>query len=184
MTWAGFLVWWSNIDPILKGAASLVVVGGAIPAVIKFVRLLRVKLQSAPTVFEVKPIGFMVNLPQQIPHVEVHFYAINYLSRPLTLSQVNVSSLQIGGTPSLDRIPLVHDDINLPARSSRIVICRRQLTPHEIAALPSPQWRENGSISLTAKARYKQREYRYGPVSSLATDGWILRGEPSPKHQG
>src|SRR5258708_7303419 len=175
MTWTGFLVWWSNIDPILKGAVSLVVIGRAIPPVIQVARLLRGKLQSPPTVFEVKPIGFMVNLPQQIPHVEVYFYAINYLSRSMTLSQVNVSSLQIGSGPSLDKIPLAYDDIELPARSARWVICRRQLTPHEIAALPSPRWREMGSISLTAKARYKQREYRYGPVASLATDGWILR---------
>src|SRR5471030_703290 len=55
--------------------------------------------------FEVKAIGFKIDLTQQIPFIELRFYAINYSSQSLTLCDGKVTLFQLPEI-SLDQIPL------------------------------------------------------------------------------
>jgi len=45
--------------------------------------------------FEVRPIGFTINLIEKLAFVEVRFYIINYLTRALVLAEVKVAFLHL-----------------------------------------------------------------------------------------
>ena len=124
--------------------------------------------------FEVRPIGFNINLTEQLPFVEVRFYLINYLTRPLVLAEVKVAFLHLSAGPILEHVPLVQEDFHIGAKTTELVTCRRNLMDEEVRALLGQR---NGlhtaSFALVAKARYKQREYKYGPVASLGIEGWV-----------
>ena len=167
---------WSWLDPIVKIIGALATLGGiAVAGWKKMGNPMWRKWRSRVSVtvgFEVHPIGFVANLTDQLPHIEVRFYAINYLDRHLALFHL-ISNVRIGPNQELERIPLADEEIILPSQSARIVICRRQLTIHEIAIMPRSRWRESGSVRMTAKARDRRVERSY-IESSLAIDGWIV----------
>ena len=124
--------------------------------------------------FEVRPIGFIINLTEQLPFVEVRFYLINYLTRPLVLAEAKVAFLHLSAGPILEHVPLVQEDFHIGPKTTELVTCRRNLMDEEVRALLRQR---NGlhtaSFALVAKARYKQREYKYGPVASLGIEGWV-----------
>jgi len=124
--------------------------------------------------FEVRPVGFIVNLTEQLPFVEVRFYLINYLRRPLVLAEVKVAFLHLSAGPILEHVPLVQEDFPIGPKTAELVTCRRNLMDEEVRALLRQR---NGlhiaSLALVAKARYRQREYKYGPVASPTIEGWV-----------
>ena len=125
--------------------------------------------------FEVRPIGYTINLTEQLPFVEVRFYLINYLTRPLVLAEVKVAFLHLSAGPILEHVPLVQEDFHTGAKTTEVVTCRRTLMDEEVRALLGQR---NGlhtaSIALVAKARCRKREYKYGPVASLGIEGWVV----------
>jgi hypothetical protein len=124
--------------------------------------------------FEVRPIGFTINLIEQLPFVEVRFYLINYLTRPLILAEVKVAFLHLSAGPILEHVPLVQEDFHISAKTTESVTCRRNLMDEEVRALlGQPNGLHTASFALVAKARYKRREYKYGPVASLGIEGWV-----------
>jgi hypothetical protein len=124
--------------------------------------------------FEVRPIGFTIDLTQQLAFVEVRFYLINYLTRPLILAEVKVAFLHLSAGPILEHVPLVQEDFHIGAKTTELVTCRRNLMDEEVRALLGQRsGLHTASFALVAKARYKQREYRYGPVASLGIEGWV-----------
>jgi hypothetical protein len=125
-----------------------------------------------PSDFQVRPIGFTAHLAQPIPYVEARFWVINYLDRPLILTQLKLASLHLSGV-SLEHIPLVQEDCELPPKTSTYIICRRNLSDAEYRVLPKRTGWQIASFALTAKAFHKDREYKYGPVSSMVIDGWV-----------
>jgi hypothetical protein len=164
----------------LATAASVLNIAEKITALVRWA-LRKLDTPTARTVgqdswdFEVRPIGFSIDLTQQLPFVEVRFYLINYLTRPLILAEVKVAFLHLSAGPILEHVPLVQEDFHIAAKTTELVTCRRNLMDEEVRALLGQR---NGlhtaSIALVAKGRYKKREYKYRPVASLGIEGWVV----------
>jgi hypothetical protein len=129
--------------------------------------------------FEVHPLGFVIELVPQRPSVEISLQVINHLSRPVTLVEVKVSPLSLYGVPDISNVPLAEGEMLVPARSTQMVVCRRKLIDGEARALRQLTGKRTASCSLAAKARYKRREYRYGPVTGKLLEGKINRHGPA-----
>jgi len=129
--------------------------------------------------FEVHPLGFVIELAPQLPYVEISLNVINYLGRPLTVVEVKISPLSLYGVPDISHVPLARDDVLVPARGTQMVVCRRNLADIEARALRQLTGKHTGSYSLVAKARYKRREYQYGPVAGMRIEGRINRSGPA-----
>jgi hypothetical protein len=125
---------------------------------------------------ELKPIRIRVDLLNPVPYVELHFYAVNYLKRQLTLMTSGTEVGHVNCGQIIDQIPLAQE-YPLAPKSACIVIFRRKLLDSEVRVLAQAQHYNplSASFSLHAKARYKRKEYVYGPVSSMSIDGWISK---------
>lgn len=164
-------------DPIGTTANALAIIGKISAAVRWLVRKIW-RRPSEPTWderphnFEIKPISFRLDITQAIPSVEVRFYAINHLSRALTLNEVKVTQLQLYGGPAIEQIPLLQE-FTLQPKNTVMIVCRRNLLDSESRAVTGKNSFENASFSLVARAKDGRREYTYGPVASMSIDGWI-----------
>lgn len=122
--------------------------------------------------FALLPIYFQVDLTKQIPSVEVRFYAVSYLPRPILLSDLSLS-LQVASLPSIEDIPLRQKDWRVEPKEEEVIVCSRQLTNAE-RELPWTDGRVSGcSFTLKAHAIDGQQKFAYGPVGSMAIDGWV-----------
>jgi len=136
--------------------------------------------RRAPLAFEVCPVKFDIDLTRAVPSIEVMFHAINYLRMGLTLRELKISRFHLSPGPVLEHIPLLQE-FNLYPKNSFMVVCRRSLMDSEARAILAerePQ-RWGASLSLVARAAKGRKHYEYGPVSSLAIDGWVSRPSPS-----
>lgn len=132
-------------------------------------------LARPPLVFEVRPINFRIDLTRPLPSVEVEFYVANYLRKTLVLTELKISGLHVSTGPLLEQVPL-RQEIELNGRNSFIVTCRRNLMDSEVRAVAKRAGCPVGAtLSLVARAARGRRVYQYGPISSLAVDGWITR---------
>lgn len=123
--------------------------------------------------FALLPIYFTVDVLSQLPIVDVRFYVISYLPRPLLLTEVDLS-LQLSGTPSLEDIPLRQKDWRIDPNDYEVISCRRQLTNAERDAVPWKAGRlPSSSFTLSAKATDGEQNFSYGPVSAMVIEGWI-----------
>jgi hypothetical protein len=129
--------------------------------------------------FEVRPLGFVIELGPQRPSIAISLQAVNHLSRPVTLVEVKISPLSMYGVPDISNVPLAEDGILVPARSTQMVVCRRNLMDGETRALRQLTGKHTASCSLVAKARHKRRDYRYGPVAGMQIEGKINRHGPA-----
>jgi len=128
---------------------------------------------------EMLPRGYRIDLLQQVPFVEVEFYAINYLKKPITLFEATIAKLQFSGGPAIESIPLSRE-ITIPAHNTWPVSCRRILHDSEARALSGDLKLRSASYEMAAKARHGRHQYTFGPVSSRVIDGEIIRPRSSP----
>ena len=129
---------------------------------------------SEPSEFELKPVHVRIDLLPLIPYVELRFYAINYTTRPLILLRAGtqIERLILGHT--VDTIPLLQD-YRMSPRGSSLIFFRRNLLDSEARVFREGRYyaMQSASYQLVASARYKNKQYSYGPVSSRSIDGWI-----------
>ncbi len=133
--------------------------------------------RHAPTAFELWPISFMIELAQELPYIEICYYAVNYLTRELHLRDASVSTFNLSSTPLLERIPLAQE-FKLEPKSTTMVIFRRPLTDSEARVLgkePQRYYPRSAAFSLLARAKERSKELTFGPVAGMAIDGWINR---------
>lgn len=169
------------MDPISTTASTVTIVD----RVVKMASWLRRRYQKKrnplfPNVydergdFELSPIKIRIDLLNPVPYIELHFYAVNYLKRQLTLITSGTEIEHLTSGTMIDQIPLSQEYILTP-KSSRQVIFRRKLLDSEVRVLEQAQQYNplSASFSLRARAQYKRKEYCYGPVSSRVIDGWI-----------
>ena len=119
-----------------------------------------------------QPIRIYVDLLHNIPFVELSFYAINYLNRELRLISGEATHVNCG--QHIERVP-VFQEYRLPPKSTSWVIFRRNLLDSEVRSIMAIQkhMRLNSSYTLTATAKYRRREYIFGPVSTVPIEGWV-----------
>jgi hypothetical protein len=165
------------IDPLSSTASALTIVQKLSAAVQWLYRKLqrggpKPQLSDVAGDFEVRAVGFKIDLTQTIPFIELRFYAINYLTRPLMLSDGKVT-LSLPPELSLDLIPLTQGDFVLKAKSATMVTFRRNLIDSEARAVPRSLKLQSGSYSLVARAKDRNNEHKYGPVGSMWIEGWI-----------
>ena len=181
MNWFSSIVeWYKNLAPMARMLAGIVCAATIVGGLWGLRLFLARGRGNMPTGepkqdFEVRPVGFVIELAAQLPYVEIRVHAINYLSRPLTLAEVKISPLSLYGVPDISHVPLAEEDILVPARSTQMVVCRRNLTDTEARALRQLTGKHTGSCSLVAKCTCKRREHRYGPVSGMRIEGRINR---------
>jgi len=133
-----------------------------------------------PSDFKLLPQQYSVELAAQLPYVEVCFFVVSFLPHPITLSQVKLS-LRLFGAAALESIPLLQDDFQVHPKDAPMVFCRRNLTDSEIRNLPWRAGRGSGSFELLAKATDGDKTLSYGPVSSMAIDGWVNAPPPQTR---
>lgn len=124
--------------------------------------------------FELSPIKVRIDLLNSVPYIELHFYAVNYLKRQLTLITSGTEVEHLTSGVMIDQIPL-SQEYNLAPKSTQQVIFRRKLLDSEVRVLEQAQQYNplSASFALRARAQYKRKEYVYGPVYSRVIDGWI-----------
>jgi len=131
------------------------------------------KIRLAGTsVFQLVPQHFTVELAAQLPYVEARFFVVNFLPRHIVLTHSKLS-LQLYGAPALELIPLSQDDLVINPHEAPIIVCRRNLSDAERNNLPWRAGRNSASFELLAKAQDGDTSLSYGPVSSMAIDGWV-----------
>ena len=164
---------------LLAAAANALDIAGKITAVVRWVLRKLARMPPEPALsdrrwdFEVRPIGFTIDLTRQLPFVEVRFYIINYQTRTLTLAELKVTFLRLSGGPTLERVPLVQEDFPVSPKATQLVTCRRNLLDAEARVLRHRKGPQTASFALVAKARYKRHEYKYDPVGSVEIEGWV-----------
>jgi hypothetical protein len=131
---------------------------------------------EGPNDFEVRPIGFVIDLARDVPHVELRYYAINHLRRELILSPASTLRLFFSTGPILDPVPIVQE-FRVGPKSSLLVVYRRNLLDSEARGFGQQkgQYPLTASFSMTARAKSWRREYVYGPVTSMWIEGWISK---------
>jgi len=163
---------------LLAAAANALNIADKITAVVRWALRKLARLPEPASAerswdFEVRPIGFTIDLTQQLPFVEVRFYVINYLTRPLVLAEVKVAFLHLSRGPTLEQVPFAQEDFPVGAKATELVTCRRNLLDAEVRALRRHKGLQVASFALVAKARSKRHEYKYGPVRSIDIEGWV-----------
>ncbi len=116
-----------------------------------------------PSDFKLLPQQYSVELAAQLPYVEVCFFVVLF------------------GAAALESIPLLQDDFQVHPKDAPMVFCRRNLTDSEIRNLPWRAGRGSGSFELLAKATDGDKTLSYGPVSSMAIDGWVNAPPPQTR---
>src|SRR2546425_5488472 len=82
--------------------------------------------RSLPLDFEILLQSFEIPLGQSLPQLSLSLIAINYMSRPVWLESVQASQFQLTGCSVLEG-PSTAYNIEIPARRSRYLVCRRTL---------------------------------------------------------
>jgi len=180
---AYFLQWWPIIVRFIFVEIPLIyyiaTVGAAALAIYLLMEWLRRRpfgrrAPDGPHDFELQPISFMIDLVQDVPYVEVRYYAVNYHNHPITLIEVNTAELRVSSGSPIVQIPLSQEYSLAPSKSI-MVFCRRTLKDSEARAVSQEkkQCAFTGSFSLIAKARAGRHEYTYGPVAAKWIEGWV-----------
>src|SRR6266568_4412238 len=82
--------------------------------------------------FAFLPVHFTVELAAQFPHIEVRFFAVSFLPRPIKLTEVDLS-LQLYSAAALEDITFRQKDWLVDPKDYEVVFCRRNLTDLERA---------------------------------------------------
>src|SRR6266853_3103003 len=123
--------------------------------------------------FTLLPLQFTVDLAATYPQVEVSFYALSFLARPIKLTDVDLS-LHLSSRPALEDITFRQKDIQVDPRDYAVIFCRRQLTNAECTSPPAwKSGRESASFTLSAKATDGVNTIPYGPVAAKVIEGWV-----------
>ncbi len=134
-----------------------------------------------PADAEVIPIMFEVRLGDRIPKLEVGLQAINYLTKPLQVREVQVDC-QIGSCPIFEKLHLAVE-VTIPARRSRQAICRRPLVESEISMLKSTFGMSgplDAALRWTLSGQSGGKDIRAHANGWQAFRGWI-EGLPSKR---
>lgn len=132
------------------------------------------KERREPRELEVFPICFDVNLGSAVPQIEVTLRAVNHLSKPLVLESVRVT-LHIASIRGFERLDLVME-VEIPARNSWEICCRRELADSEIRLLREsltgggPHY---GSVHFVAVGRVRRRHIRLAVWQGMGVRGWV-----------
>jgi hypothetical protein len=139
------------------------------------------KIRYEPeTDFALLPQHFTVDLAAQFPHIEVCFFAVSFLPRPIKLTDVDLS-LQLYGAAALEDIKFRQKDWQVNPKECELVTCRRNLTDLERTKLPWQTGRVTAAFQLSAKATDGDKTLSYGPVSSKVIEGWVNVPPPPPR---
>jgi hypothetical protein len=130
--------------------------------------------------FALLPQHFTVDLAAQFPHIEVCFFAVSFLPRPIKLTEVDLS-LQLYGAAALEDIRFRQKDWQVDPKDYEVVTCRRNLTDLERTNLPWQTGRVTAAFQLSAKATDGDKTLSYGPVSSKVIEGWVSVPLPPPR---
>jgi len=122
--------------------------------------------------FAFLPVHFTVELAAQFPHIEVRFFAVSFLPRPIKLTEVDLS-LQLYSAAALEDITFRQKDWLVDPKDYEVVFCRRNLTDLERTTLPWQTGRVTAAFQLSAKATDGNKTLSYGPVSSRVIEGWV-----------
>ncbi len=130
--------------------------------------------RSRPLELELLLISFDISLNRTPPEIGVWFHAVNYLRRPLTITSLQVTQFKLSGCPALENIGLP-SEIQIPARRSRLVYCRRALADSEARVFANARRddRLNASVNLACTARIGSKFITYGPLVGQGVNGWI-----------
>ena len=137
-----------------------------------------------PLDIELAPIAFEIGLRDRVPQIEVLLLAINYLPKSFELREATVNC-HIGSSPTFEKLDLV-TELDIPARRSRHVTCRRPLVESEITHLKATYDGTgplDAGIQYTAVGRALRKDIRARSTIWLAVRGWIS-GLPQAKQRG
>jgi hypothetical protein len=128
--------------------------------------------------FELLPREFEIWLGQDIPHIDIWLFVVNYLSKEIVFDLFQIKHFYLSGGPALDKIE-PNGEIRIPSKSSSIVLCRRNLIDSEVRALGKKEGsqRQNATISLICRAIGGKKKYSRED-SSLSMNG-LIRGSSS-----
>lgn len=139
------------------------------------------KLPSFPTEpppYEVLSYSFDIYC-DDIPHITVSLYVINYQPRKLVLESLEVTNFHLSsGVPYLDPIPHT-EDTRIGARCSTLITCKRQLTDAEVKAITRTQKEKLASADFRVLVRALAGRQHLPQEIPLSLKGWLYN-IPSP----
>ncbi len=128
--------------------------------------------RKAPT-YDVLPRSFEIWLHQEIPHVEVWFYVVNYLDTELVLQTFSITSFSLSGGPSLENIPTT-GEVRIPPHQSANVLCRRPIIDSEARAIERTQQtnQSNATFSVSTRGFAGHKKFNWD-LPAASANGWV-----------
>jgi hypothetical protein len=132
---------------------------------------------SKPPPYELLPLSFNISLGQDIPHVDVWLYIVNYQPRDLLLQSIQLTRFNLSCGPILENIS-TEGELHVPSKQSKRVLCRRTLIEAEVRAIVREQMLiGNASVIAIIKASMNRRKL-HQVKSEFNVNGQIT-GAPS-----
>lgn len=126
---------------------------------------------------EILPLSFEAALSQEIPHLEIWLYVVNYLPEDLSIQSLKIPHFNFTGGPSIDDITCTGEP-NVPACRSSPIILRRPLIDSEVRAIERSQRTNPANASFVVLIRGTAgRKHPGFETEQLSSNGWI-RGIP------
>jgi hypothetical protein len=134
--------------------------------------------RKLPPSYDILPHSFEIWLHQDIPHVQVWFYVVNYLAAELILQTFSITSFHLSGGPGIENIT-ANGEVRIPPHQSVHVMCRKNLIDTEARAIErTPQSiQSNATLSISTRGFAGRRKFNQD-LLARSMNGWI-RGIPS-----
>jgi len=129
-----------------------------------------------PSICNFLPISFVIALDQELPYVEISFYAVNYSSREIVLQSIHVKDFRVAGLPTLESI-IDSDEIHILSKQDKYVTCKRTLLEAEVFMIKKakPAYPPNASFLISTRILMGRKSlyyetpqlYSYGRASGI-----------------
>lgn len=109
-----------------------------------------------------------------VPTATVRLRAVNYLSKPVELTHIRVSYLNVSSAPTIRDIPCVHRYV-VPPKNSQEIFCERELHESQAAQFRSLRNNRNpqGGVHMEARGRVGGKEVAFDHVQTQVICGHI-----------
>src|SRR5574341_1226002 len=131
-----------------------------------------------PQSYDILPISFELWLRQEIPHIDIWLYVVNFEARELVIDTLQIPHFYIQSSPDIDKIS-IGQEVVVPARHWTHAYCCRRLIDSEARSLEQSLQRggnlahPNATFMVTARGHVGRKRLSRD-ISHLSMNGWAM----------
>lgn len=131
---------------------------------------------TEPSLYQLLPITFTIDLRPQIPQIEIWFYIVNYQAKEIVLERLNVINFHFYNGPLLSNIPISTEG-SIKPKETRKVVCRRNLLDTEIRILENLTLDTpvHGLLEVFAHSLIGKNKVSKQSINSVHINGWLFK---------